>query len=426
MFQILTIILAGGVGERLLPLTQDHAKPAVPFGGVYRLIDIPLSNCINSGLRKIYVLTQHKALSLNRHIRQAWNILCPELGQFIEVLSPTKRVRESWYLGTADSVFQNRQSILEEGCPYVLVLSSDHVYKMDYLSMLEWHRAHEADVTVATTQVPPVESRRFGIVCMDAHYVIHEFKEKPQEDPSDRSPFNPYACSASMGIYLFNTEVMLAALQENAEIESSDHDFGKDILPRLVKKQRVVAYDFVDENKKEVLYWRDVGTLESYYEANMDLVAVDPVFNLYDQQWPIRTAMPQLPPAKFVFAESSQRMGIALDSIVSPGCVLAGGMCQNSVLSAGVRIQSCSKVEKAILFPNVTIGAHCRIRRAILGENLEIADGTEIGFNLAQDQTRGYTVTSTGIVVAPSRDIKDSRTEMSGFSGKAAAAGITR
>src|SRR5678816_4040519 len=258
----------------------------MPFGGIYRLIDLTLSNCLNSGLSKVYVLTQYKALSLNRHIRQVWNILSPELGQFIEAFSPTQRLRNTWYLGTADAVYQNIQSIVDEHLPYVLILSADHVYKMNYAHMLDWHVERGADVTVATTKIHPSDSDRFGIVSMDADYSIQGFDEKPPQERAVRSRFHLDACSASMGVYLFSTPVLLEALLEDAEDESSSHDFGRDVLPKLMGRRRVIAYDFVDKNKdenKKENYWRDVGTLEAYFEANMDLVAVTPDFNLYDQ-----------------------------------------------------------------------------------------------------------------------------------------------
>ena len=296
MERLLTILLAGGAGERLAPLTLEEPKPMMPFGGIYRLIDVTLSNCVNSGLTEIFVLTQHKALSLNRHIREAWHILSPELGQFIEAVPPTRRLSDTWYLGTADAVYQNIQSIEEEGAPYTLVLSADHIYKMNYRHMLDWHIERSADVTVGTTQVSPDEAPRFGIVDMDDSFCIYAFEEKPQHGQPQRSHFNPDACSASMGVYLFATEVLLEALREDAEDPESTHDFGRDVLPGLMGRRRVVAYDFIDENRKEVRYWRDVGTLDAYYEANMDLVAVTPVFNLYDPDWPIRTAPPSFRP----------------------------------------------------------------------------------------------------------------------------------
>jgi glucose-1-phosphate adenylyltransferase len=397
--RVLAILLAGGAGERLAPLTLEHPKPMMPFGGIYRLIDITLSNCVNSGLTKIFVLTQHKALSLNRHIREAWNILSPELGQFIEAVPPTRRLRDTWYLGTADAVYQNMQSIEEEGAPYTLILSADHIYKMNYEHMLEWHIERGADVTLATTQVDPEEASRFGIVDMDERFRVVGFEEKPQHGRPQRSRFNPDACSASMGVYLFATDVLLEALVEDAENEDSTHDFGRDVLPRLLGRRTVVAYDFIDENKKEVRYWRDVGTLDAYYEANMDLVAVTPIFNLYDPDWPIRTAPPKHPPAKFVFADEGRRMGVALDSLISHGCIISGGRVVHSVLSPGVRVNSHCVVENCVLFPNVVVGRYSRIRRAIIDQNLRLPEHTEIGLDVEADIRAGHFVTESGLVV---------------------------
>lgn len=396
---ILTILLAGGAGERLAPLTRDQPKPMMPFGGIYRLIDLTLSNCLNSGLSKIYVLTQYKALSLNRHIRQVWNILSPELGQFIEAVPPTQRLRDTWYLGTADAVYQNMQSIADEHVPYVLILSADHVYKMNYAHMLNWHVECGADVTVATTRINPSDSTRFGIVSMDAEYSIQDFHEKPPVEHAVRSHFRHDACSASMGVYLFSTSALLEALKEDAEDELSSHDFGHDVLPKLIGRHRVVAYDFVDENKKDVIYWRDVGTLEAYFEANMDLVAVNPVFNLYDQEWPLRTSMPPLPPAKFVFATEGQCMGLALDSIVSHGCIISGGRVTRSVLSPGVRVDRQASVDTSLLFSGVQVGAHSRIRNCIVDHNLKIPEHAVIGVDPEANRREGHTVTDSGLVI---------------------------
>jgi glucose-1-phosphate adenylyltransferase len=397
--QVLTILLAGGAGERLTPLTLEEPKPMMPFGGIYRLIDVTLSNCVNSGLTRIFVLTQHKALSLNRHVREAWNILSPELGQFIEAVPPTRRLRDTWYLGTADAVYQNIQSIEEEDAPYTLVLSADHIYKMNYQRMLEWHLRRKADVTVATTQVAPGEASRFGVVEMDAAFRIHGFEEKPQHGQPRRSRFNPEACSASMGVYLFSTGVLLEALQRDAADESSSHDFGRDVLPKLLQSHAVMAYDFVDQNRKRVRYWRDVGTLDAYYEANMDLASVSPVFNLYDPDWPIRTAPSKHPPAKFVFADEGRRMGVALDSLVSHGCIVSGGRVVHCVLSPGARLHSHCVVEHSVVFPNVVVGRRCRIRGAIVDQNLRLADSTEIGFDRSEDIRAGHFVTESGLVV---------------------------
>jgi glucose-1-phosphate adenylyltransferase len=397
--RVLTILLAGGAGERLFPLTRENAKPALSFGGSYRLIDITLSNCINSGLRKVYILTQHKALSLNRHLRDAWNILPPELGEFIEILPPTRRVGETWYLGTADAVHQNMQSIEDEDVPFVFILSADHVYKMNYQHMLQWHLECDADVTVATTQIEPGDADRFGIVTVESGFEISAFEEKPRHGQPDHSRFNPATCSASMGVYLFSTPVLLDALRDDSEDPGSSHDFGRDILPRIINRRRVIAYDFVDQNNKEVRYWRDVGTLDAYYQANMDLVSVNPVFNLYDSQWPIRTVPPAGPPAKFVFAEEGRRMGVALDSLVSHGCIISGGRVLGSVLSPGVRINSFCEIENSILLDGVEVGRHSRIRRAIIDQGVRLPENSEIGVNLAADRGAGHVVTDSGVVV---------------------------
>ena len=302
MKDTLGVLLAGGAGERLYPLTRDRAKPAVTFGGIYRIIDITLSNCVNSGLRRVYILTQYKALSLNRQIREGWNILGREIGEFIEILPPMKRVSDNWYMGTADAVYQNIYSIGSEQPKYVLILSGDHIYKMNYERMLQQHTDSGAHVTVATLLTEPEECRHFGVVDIDAQSRITGFVEKPQETAL-RSPYDASKISASMGIYIFNTDVLIPVLLKDAENPDSSHDFGKDILPAMLNDYSVFSFNFVDENKKEALYWRDVGTLEAYYEANMDLVSVSPVFNLYDDRWPIRTHQRQYPPAKFVFAE---------------------------------------------------------------------------------------------------------------------------
>jgi glucose-1-phosphate adenylyltransferase len=303
MKDTLGILLAGGAGERLYPLTRDRAKPAVIFGGIYRIIDITLSNCVNSGLRRVFILTQYKALSLNRQIREGWNIFGREIGEFIEILPPMKRVSENWYMGTADAVYQNIYSIGSEQPKYVIILSGDHIYKMNYGRMLKQHQEAAADATLATLVTDPANSRHFGVVDIDHDNRITGFLEKPQLTHI-RSPYDPTKISASMGIYIFNTDVLIPVLLKDAEDPDSSHDFGKDILPKMLDDYRVFAFNFVDENKKEALYWRDVGTLEAYYEANMDLVSVSPVFNLYDEQWPIRTHQRQYPPAKFVFAEN--------------------------------------------------------------------------------------------------------------------------
>ncbi|MFZ3263125.1 MAG: glucose-1-phosphate adenylyltransferase [Terriglobales bacterium] len=396
MKDTLGVLLAGGAGERLYPLTRDRAKPAVTFGGIYRIIDITLSNCMNSGLRRIYILTQYKALSLNRQIREGWNIFGREIGEFIEILPPMKRVSDNWYMGTADAVYQNIYSIGSEQPKHVLILSGDHIYKMNYERMLRQHVDCGADVTVATLLTEPVESRHFGVVDIERQSRIVGFVEKPTET-NLRSPYDPSKISASMGIYIFNTDVLIPVLLKDAENSQSSHDFGKDILPGMLDDYRVFAFNFVDENKKEALYWRDVGTLEAYYEANMDLVSVSPVFNLYDERWPIRTHQRQYPPAKFVFAESP-RMGHALDSLVSGGCIISGGSVKNCVLSPDVRVNSFTEIEDSILFSHVNIGRNCRIRKAIIDRDVHVPEGTTIGYEPEADRER-YFVTDTGITV---------------------------
>jgi len=397
MKDTLGVLLAGGAGERLFPLTRDRAKPAVTFGGNYRIIDITLSNCINSDLRKVYILTQYKALSLNRHIREGWGtIVASELGEFIEILPPMKRVSENWYMGTADAVYQNIYSIGSEQPKYVLVLSGDHIYKMNYDLMMRQHVDAGADVTLATILIDPSESSRFGVVEIDRESRVVGFEEKPKSTQL-RSPFNPNMCSGSMGVYLFNTDVLLPALLKDAEDPESSHDFGHDILPKLLDEYRVYAFNFIDENKKEALYWRDVGTLDAYFEANMDVVAVSPVFNLYDKAWPIRTHQRQYPPAKFVFSEPG-RTGMAVDSVVSSGCIVSGASVRKCVMSPDVRVNSYAEVESCIIFSHVNIGRHCRIRRAIVDRDVHIPEGSVIGYDPEEDR-RNYFVTDSGITV---------------------------
>lgn len=399
MTNILAILLAGGAGQRLYPLTRDMTKPSVPFGGAYRIIDFTLSNCINSGIRRIFILAQYKSLELSRHIRDGWNILSPELGEYIEIIPPMQRVSEGWYQGTADAVFQNFQSIEAENPDSVLVLSADHIYKMNYYEMKDWHESRQADITIATLQVPPAEAERFGIAEIDRDYRILGFEEKPRHGNPIRSIFNQDMVSASMGIYFFKTSVLLRALHEDAQDPDSSHDFGRDLIPKCLRNSRVIAYDFHDINAKEARYWRDVGTIESFYDANMDLVSVSPEFNLYDQRWPIRTRVLQQPPAKFVFAQEGRRMGIALDSIVSAGCIISGGRVMRCVLSPGVRVNSYCEIEYSILMPNVSIGRNSRIRRAIIDTGVSIPESTVIGYDPSEDAARGYHVTESGIVV---------------------------
>jgi glucose-1-phosphate adenylyltransferase len=397
MKDTLGVLLAGGAGERLFPLTRDRAKPAVPFGGHYRIIDITLSNCINSGLRRVFILTQYKALSLNRHIREGWTgIVAQELGEFFELLPPMQRTGTNWYMGTADAVYQNIYSIGSEQPKHMIILSGDHIYKMDYSRMLEYHRETHADVTLATLPIAPDEVSRFGVVDVGTNGELQGFQEKPAST-TFRSPFNPDKVEASMGIYIFNTEVLLKALIADAEDPNSKHDFGHNILPDMLGKKKMMAYSFVDENKQTALYWRDVGTLDSYYEANMDLCSVSPVFNLYDKNWPMRTRVRQYPPAKFVFGEPG-RTGMAMNSVITAGVIISGASVSNSVLSQDVRVNSYSEVDSSIIFSHVQIGRHCRIRRAIIDRDVHIPEGTVIGYDPVEDKRR-YFVTPSGLTI---------------------------
>lgn len=391
------MLLAGGKGSRLDPLTRDRAKPAVPFGGIYRIIDFTLSNCINSGLRRVYVLTQYKTASLDRHLGMAWRFLSREVGEFVEVLAPQQRIDEHWYKGTGDAIYQNIYSIEKEDPHFVLILAGDHIYKMNYARMIQSHIDNQAAVTVACIPTPIDEARgSFGVMQIDSRQRVTGFEEKPQ-DPKPM-PDDPSRCLASMGIYVFTASVMYDELFRDAGRPSSSHDFGKNIIPDMIQDQKpVFAYPFVDENRKEAFYWRDVGTLDAYFQANMDLIAVDPLLNLYDEEWPIRTYQPQNPPPKFVFAEdgAGARRGTALDSMVSQGCIISGGRVQRSILSPRVRINSFAEVEDSILFEGVEVGRYARVRRAIIDKDVRIPPHAEIGFG--SDQKR--LVTEGGVVV---------------------------
>src|SRR5215469_16515028 len=397
MKDTLGVLLAGGAGERLFPLTRDRAKPAVPFGGHYRIIDITLSNCINSGLRKVFILTQYKALSLNRHVREGWTgIVAQELGEFFELLPPMQRTGANWYMGTADAVYQNIYSIGSEQPKHIIILSADHIYKMDYSRMLEYHKETKAECTLAVLPISPDEVSRFGVVEVGRSGEVVGFLEKPSRT-TIRSPFNPNTVDASMGVYIFNTETLLKALIADAEDPDSKHDFGHNILPNMLGKKKMMAYAFVDENKKEAHYWRDVGTLDAYYDANLDLCSVSPVFNLYDRDWPIRTRVRQYPPAKFVFSEPG-RVGSAVDSVITSGVIISGASLSNSVVSQDVRVNSYTEVDSSIIFSHVNIGRHCRIRRAIIDRDVHIPEGTVIGYDQVEDKRR-YFVTPSGLTI---------------------------
>lgn len=403
--RILVMVLAGGEGRRLGPLTHDRAKPAVPFGGRYRIIDIVLSNFVNSGLHKIKVLTQYKSASLEEHIARAWR-LSPMLDNFIETIPAQQRTGKSWFKGSADAVFQTQHIITDEHPEHVFIFGGDHVYKMDMRQMLAQHLDTRAELTVAAIPVPRHEARAFGVIEADAEGRIIAFHEKVADPPP--MPGHPNLALASMGNYIFNTNELLTSLEEDAANEQSAHDFGRDIIPMMVAKgKRVHVYDFqtnqVPGEDEGTPYWRDIGTIDAYWAAQMDLIAVQPAFNLYNQRWPIRTAMSHDPPAKFVFREEwNARVGIATESLVSLGCIISGGRIHRSVLSNRCRVNSFSHVEESVLFENVVIGRHAKIRRAIIDKDVEVPPNTQIGYNLEEDRKRWY-VSEGGIVVIPKR-----------------------
>lgn len=400
------MVLAGGEGKRLYPLTLDRAKPAVPFGGRYRIIDMVLSNFVNSGLTRIKVLTQYKSASLEEHIARVWR-LSPMLDQFIEAIPAQQRTGKSWFKGSADAVFQCQHVISDEQPEIVAIFGGDHIYKMDVRQMIDFHVRKDAEATVAVIPVPKREASDFGIIEIDAEGRIIGFHEKVADPPS--MPGNPDMCLASMGNYVFQAKTLSDALEADAKIEDSKHDFGHNILPQLVREGRgVFAYDFntnmvPGEEARGRGYWRDVGTIEAYFEAQMDLIMIHPLFNLYNQRWPLRTGITHDPPAKFVFREEAQaRVGIATDSLVSHGCIISGGRIHKSVLSVGCRINSFSEVEDCVLFERVKIGRHAKIRRCIVDKDVEIPSGAEIGYNLEADRRRFF-VSDNGIVVIPKR-----------------------
>jgi glucose-1-phosphate adenylyltransferase len=406
---VLTLILAGGKGTRLEPLTRDRAKPAVPFGGLYRIIDFTLSNCINSDLRKILVLTQYKARSLDRHIAAGWEFLSRELQEYVEVLPPQQRIDEHWYKGTADAIYQNIYSIEKADPRYVMILAGDHIYKMDYSDMIRAHLEKGADLTVGCITVPVKDSIHFGVMQVDQENRIIGFQEKPKE--ANPMPGDSNHILASMGIYVFTARLMYELLCQDATRPGSDHDFGKNIIPTMIGNHKVYGYRFRDKNRKATPYWRDVGTLDAYYQANMDLIEVDPVLNLYDREWPIRTHQPQLPPPKFVFRDEGSadlgRRGEAHDSMVCQGCIISGGHVRKSILSPSVRINSFALVEESILFSGVDVGRHARIRRAIIDKDVKIPAGATIGYDLENDRRRGFTITEQGVVVIAKAELPE-------------------
>lgn len=397
----LALILAGGRGSRLRDLTRWRTKPAVPFGGKFRIVDFPLSNCMNSGIRRIGVLTQYKAHSLILHIQQGWGFLRGEFGEYVELLPAQQRIDESnWYAGTADAVYQNLDIIRDHDPKYVLVLAGDHIYKMDYGTMLAHHVETEADMTVGCIEVSLEQAQGFGVMAVDEQGLVQRFQEKPANP--EPIPGQPDTALASMGIYVFNTRFLYEQLSRDAEMSSSSHDFGKDIIPGIIDRYRVVTYPFRDVQKGAgaQAYWRDVGTVDAFWQANLELIGVTPQLNLYDEEWPIWTYQEQLPPAKFIFNDDDRR-GMAVDSMVSGGCIISGAKLRNSLLFSSVRVEAQSVLESSVVLPRVTIGPGCRIRCAVVDEACEIPEGTSIGYDSEADARR-FHVTEGGVVLVTS------------------------
>ena len=392
----LALVLAGGEGSRLKELTRWRAKPAVPFGGKYRIIDFVLSNCVNSGIRKIGVLTQYKSHSLIRHIQRAWSFMRYEVGEFVELLPAQQRIDKDWYQGTADALYQNLDIMRRHTPEYVLVLGGDHIYSMDYSKMIMAHTQSGADVTIGCIEVPRMEATGFGVMSVDEEFTITKFTEKPA-DP-EAMPGKPDMALASMGIYIFSTEFLFQKLIEDRDNPDSSRDFGKDIIPSVIADQVVKAYPFVDEETDEPMYWRDVGTVESFWKANLDLCTVEPELNLYDRDWPIWTYQAQYPPAKFVFDDEGRR-GEAIDSLVSGGCIISGARIKRSVISTGSRVHSYSLIKDSVLLPRVEVGRNCRIQNAVVDKGTIIPDGTVIGEDPVADRERFYVEESSGIVL---------------------------
>jgi glucose-1-phosphate adenylyltransferase len=394
--ETLALILAGGRGSRLKQLTLWRAKPATPFGGKYRIIDFPLSNCINSGIRRVCVLTQYKAHSLIQHIQRGWGFLRGEFGEFVELLPAQQRIDEaSWYRGTADAVYQNLDIIRNHEPQFVLILAGDHIYKMDYGPMLAHHVESKADVTVGSVEIPRERACEFGVLTVNEHNEVIRFAEKPKEP--ETLPGRENVALASMGIYVFNTQFLYERLIEDADAPESNHDFAKDVLPNLVGQHRLVTYPFRDVQTKAQSYWRDVGTVDAFWEANMELVGVDPELNLYDEHWPIWTYLDQSPPAKFVFDDDGRR-GMAVDSMVADGCIISGGYVNHSLLFSGVQVHSYVQLRDAVVLPGVDIGRYCRLGKVIIDRACIIPPGTVVGENPEEDARRFYR-TEQGVIL---------------------------
>lgn len=400
----LVMILAGGEGKRLYPLTKDRAKPAVPFGGRYRIIDFVLNNFINSGFFKIKVLTQYKSDSLNKHITRGW-ALSPFLNQYVDLAPAQMRTGSEWYRGTADAIYQNVFHITDEDPDYVCIFGGDHIYKMDVSQMLDFHKEKEADLSISAIPIPIEEASEFGIIEVDDDWRLINFVEKPKEKPKS-IPGNPNMCLASMGNYIFNKDVLLDALNRDEEIKESSHDFGKNVIPMLLKEgKKIYIYNFNDNSfpgmtDTERGYWRDVGSIDAYWQANMDLLAYDPELDLYSKEWPLRTFNYNYPPAKFIWAEG-ERVGMATNSMVSEGCIVSGGGLSRCVLSPKVKVNSYSQISESILMENVEIGRHSKIKRAIIDKNVIVPPNTRIGFNRDEDIKRGFHVSPNGVTVVP-------------------------
>jgi glucose-1-phosphate adenylyltransferase len=407
------LILAGGRGSRLKDLTDLRAKPAVPFGGKFRIIDFPLSNCINSGIRRVGVATQYKSHSLIQHVQRGWGFLRGEFNEFVEIWPAQQRVAEDWYKGTADAVFQNLDIIRNIGAEYVLILAGDHIYKMDYGQMLASHVRNKADMTVACINVPIEDAKAFGVIAVNEEDRVVDFKEKPEHP--DALPSDPTQAFASMGIYVFSAAFLYEQLIRDADDPKSEHDFGKNIIPEIIKKYRVYAHRFTDScvggSDQGVYYWRDVGTVDAYWEANMELTKVTPELNLYDSDWPIWTYQEQLPPAKFVF-NNKDRCGAATDSLVSGGCIISGSTINQSVLFSDVRVHSFSSIEDSVILPQVEIGRNVKLKRVVIDKGTTIPDGMEIGFDLALDSKRfhvsekGITLVTAAMLGAPTHRVR--------------------